>query len=135
MSSSMDQFVSVQLRDTLYVICCFVMLKKKQKKYKDVDFIASLHIQNIVNYKKNVIDFVFLYISDLFYFVVNKKVKIQSHELNSLHHSLKKKQHKITNHITKNRIGKYSNHINSPLMLSIPPPPTAHLPTADPVKL
>lgn len=134
MSSSMDQFVSVQLRDTLYVICCFVMLKKIQKKYKDVDFIASLHIQNIVNYKKNVIDFVFLYISDLFYFVVNKKVKIQSHELNSLHHSLKKKQHKITNHITKNRIGKYSNHINSPLMLSIPPP-TAHLPTADPVKL
>lgn len=77
--------------------------------------------------------FVFLYISDLFYFVVNKKVKIQSHELNSLHHSLKKKQHKITNHITKNRIGKYSNHINSPLMLSNPP--TAHLPTTDPVKL
>lgn len=63
-----------------------------------------------------------------YYFVVHKKVKIQSHVLISLHHILSsKKQHKITNHNTKNRIGKYSNHINSPLILSTNP----HPPTTD----
>lgn len=73
---------------------------------------------------KTKVSFTFLYISDLFYyFVVHKKVKIQSHELISLHHILSsKKQHKITNNKTKNRIGKYSNNINSPLILSSPSP-------------
>lgn len=122
--------VSIHLRDILHVICCSVL-----KSSDTVASIAYSFIPNIVNDKKNnVLNFLFLYISDLFYFVVNKKVKILSHELNSLHHSLKKKkQHKITNHITKNRIGKYSNHINSPLTSSNPPlpplsPPTLTLP-------
>lgn len=77
--------VPIRLRDILYVICYSVL-----KSSDTVASIAYSFIPNIVNDKNNVLNFLFLYISDLFYFVVNKKVKILSHELNSLHHSLKK---------------------------------------------
>lgn len=48
------------------------------KSYDTVAFIVYSCIPNTVNNKNNVINFLFLYISDLFYFVVNKKVNILS---------------------------------------------------------
>lgn len=83
--------VSIHLRDILVICCSYVIcFSSMLKGCYTVAFIASSCIPNIVNHKNNVINFLFLYISDLFYFVINKKVKILSHELNSLHHSLKK---------------------------------------------
>lgn len=82
--------VPIYLRDILYVICYSVL-----KSSDPVASIAYSFIPNIVNDENNVLNFLFLYISDLFYFVVNKKVKILSHELNSLHHSLKKSNIKL----------------------------------------
>lgn len=82
--------VPTHLRDILYVICYSVL-----KSSDAVASIAYSFIPNIVDDKNNVLNFLFLYISDLFYFVVNKKVKILSHELNSLHHSLKKSNIKL----------------------------------------
>lgn len=82
--------VPIHLRDILDVICYSVL-----KSSDTVASIAYSFIPNIVNDKNNVLNFLFLYISDLFYFVVNKKVKILSHELNSLHHSLKKSNIKL----------------------------------------